>query len=157
MIQKKGIKTFVFSFAILLLIGCSHPAVYNQYQEIERAEWAKDKVFYFTFMVDDISVPYDISLNIRNNNLYSYRNLWLLISEEKPIGTLSRDTLDCILADEFGKWQGKGISVFHSTIPLHKSYYFPLEGQYTFGIRQGMRSDLLQGIEKIGLKIEKTK
>lgn len=155
--QVKICKHILFFTVLVWLFSCSSPSVYDQYQELERAEWPKEKVYYFTFTIDDITVPYDISLNIRNNNQYSYRNLWLLTSEEKPIGELSRDTIDCLLADEFGKWQGKGISIYHSTILLRKQYYFPLEGQYTFGIRQGMRNDVLHGIEKIGLYIEHSK
>ena len=71
----------------------------------------KDKEYYFTFEVKDISVPYDLTLEVRNNNLYPYQNLWLFCSEEQPIGPLRRDTIECMLADEFGKWHGHGISL----------------------------------------------
>ena len=48
----------------------------------------KDKEYYFTFEVKDISVPYDLTLEVRNNNLYPYQNLWLFCSEEQPILSL---------------------------------------------------------------------
>lgn len=140
-----------------IFVACESPIIYDHYQKVEQSEWSKEKVFYFTFNIEDIEVPYNISLNIRNNNQYLYRNLWLLTTEERPLGALSRDTINCVLADEFGKWTGKGISIFHSTILLRQAYSFPMKGQYTFGIRQGMRNEMLEGIEKIGLQIEVAK
>ena len=65
--------------------------MYDQYQAINNITWEKDKEYYFTFEVKDISVPYDLTLEVRNNNLYPYQNLWLFCSEEQPIGPLRRD------------------------------------------------------------------
>ena len=113
----------------------------------------KDKEYYFTFEVKDISVPYDLTLEVRNNNLYPYQNLWLFCSEEQPIGPLRRDTIECMLADEFGKWHGHGISLYQSSFPIHSQYKFPHAGQYTFSFRQGMRDDALKGIQEIGFSV----
>lgn len=101
----------------------------------------------------DISVPYDLTLEIRNNNLYPYQNLWLFCNEERPIGSLQRDTIECILADEFGKWYGHGISLYQSSFPIRSQYRFPHVGQYTFSFRQGMRDDALKGIQEIGFTV----
>ena len=69
-------------------ISCEYPALYDRYQPVEQTGWGKEKVYYFTFEVQDTAVPYDLTLNIRNNNLYPYQNLWLFCSEEHPIGPL---------------------------------------------------------------------
>ena len=76
--------------------------MYDQYQAINNITWEKDKEYYFTFEVKDISVPYDLTLEVRNNNLYPYQNLWLFCREAPPIGPLRRGTIECMLADEFG-------------------------------------------------------
>lgn len=149
------------SFCSLLVgcfffFSCTDNAVYTQYQAIENASWKKDKEYYFTFQIEDASAPYDITLQIRNNNLYPYQNLWLFYHEEQPIGPLVHDTLECILADEYGKWHGDGIFLYQSSFPIRTGYLFPHKGSYTFGFRQGMRNDLLKGIQEIGLKVEKT-
>jgi len=96
-------------------------------------------------------------LQIRNNNLYPYQNLWLFVAEKQPDGTIVRDTVECMLADEYGKWVGTGISIFNSDIPIRVGYTFPQRGQYTFTIRQGMRDERLKGIEQIGIRIERIK
>ena len=136
-----------------LFFSCTQPALYDQYQPIENAVWEKNKEYYFSFQVSDISVPYDVTLEIRNNNLYPFQDLWVFYSEEQPIGPLKRDTLQCMLADNRGKWHGKGISLFQSSFPLRKRYTFSHTGQYTFSIRQGMRNDSLPGIQEIGMRV----
>ncbi len=136
-----------------LFFSCTQPALYDQYQPIENAVWEKNKEYYFSFQVSDISVPYDVTLEIRNNNLYPFQDLWVFYSEEQPIGPLKRDTLQCMLADNRGKWHGKGISLFQSSFPLRKRYTFSHKGQYTFSIRQGMRNDSLPGIQEIGMRV----
>lgn len=141
----------------ILCCSCSHEVQYEQYQAIENTLWEKDKIYYFTFRIDDPSVLYDLTLEIRNNNLYPYQNLWLFCSEEPPIGPLTRDTMECVLADEFGKWYGKGISLYQLSFPIRQHYRFPLAGQYTYSFRQGMRNDKLKGIQEIGFRVQKSK
>lgn len=154
--QSPKLKGLLIACIGILCFSCENPALYDQYQAIEDTSWGKDKVYYFTFQVEDISVPYDLSLEIRNNNLYPYQNLWLFCNEEQPIGPLKRDTMECLLADEFGKWYGHGISLFQSSFPIRSHYIFPHEGQYTFSFRQGMRNEALPGIQEIGFRVRKT-
>ena len=135
---------------------------------IDHSAWGKDKVYYFTFMVTDNSIPYDITLDIRNSNKYPYQNLWLFCNEEPPVGEMQKDTIECMLADEFGKWYGSGISLYESSFPIRygsgislyessfpirQNYRFANPGQYTFSFRQGMRDSLIIGIQEIGLRV----
>ncbi len=114
----------------------------------------KGQSLLFYLSIDDNSRPYTITLDIRNNNKYPYQNLWLFCNEEPPIGPLMRDTIECLLADEFGKWYGHGISLYESSFPIRKNYHFPYPGQYTFSFRQGMRDSVIVGIQEIGLRIQ---
>ena len=142
---------------LLGLAACEDAAIYDQYQALEDSTWPKEKVYYFTFDIDDISIPYDLSLEIRNNNLYPYQNLWVFHQLELPIGPLRKDTMECILADDYGKWLGNGISLFQSSFPLRTRFLFPFQGQYTVSLRQGMRDNSLTGIQEIGLRIVPSK
>ena len=125
-------------FALLLLAACTDTARYDHYQSVEKP-WTKDHIYYFTYDIDDNTVPYDLALEIRNNDLYPYQNLWLLCSEEPPVGPMTHDA---------------GIAIHHLSVPLRSRYRSPHKGQYTLGIRQGMRDEQLNGIEAIGLRIE---
>jgi gliding motility-associated lipoprotein GldH len=134
--------------------SCSQTTFYDQYQIVDEM-WHKEKEFYFTYAIDDIFARYNLYINVRNNNSYLYQNLWLFCSEEQPVGPVRCDTIECMLADNFGKWYGSGISIFYLRIPIRIGYSFPHKGQYTFSIKQGMRDNCLKGIEEIGLTIEK--
>jgi gliding motility-associated lipoprotein GldH len=143
------------SLLAILLLSCTGTVVYHQYQPTDGEFWGKDEVCYFTFRIHDASVPYNISFEVRSNNLYPYRNLWVFCSEEPPAGPLRRDTLECMLADEYGKWHGKGISLHQLEIPLRTRHIFPMPGQYTFAFRHAMRDDSIRGIRETGLRVER--
>jgi gliding motility-associated lipoprotein GldH len=73
-----------------------------------------------------------------------------------PNGKFSTDTLECILADEKGKWLGKGLGdIYDNQIPFKRNVRFPQAGTYVFEIQQGMRSDNIPLIMDVGLRIEK--
>ncbi|MDR2763998.1 MAG: gliding motility lipoprotein GldH [Tannerella sp.] len=143
----------VAAFSAAFCLSCEDGVFYCQYQLVE-LEWSKDKEYYFTCEITDNSVPYHLSIEIRNNNLYPYQNLWLFCAEELPVGPVRRDTVECLLADDYGKWLGHGFSVYHLSIPFRTHYRFLHKGQHTFSIRHGMRDSFIRGIEEIGLRIE---
>ena len=151
----RKLKGFIVVLLIFLCFSCDRQALYDQYQAIDNTTWEKNKEYYFSFHIDDISTPYNLTFEVRNNNMYPYQNLWIFCNEEQPIGPLKRDTVECMLADEFGKWYGHGISLFQSSFPVRTNYMFPHKGMYTFSFRQGMRDDALKGIQEIGFRVEK--
>jgi len=147
---------YILLFSLsFVCFSCTKPVYYELYQTID-SPWDKDKAYFFTCEIEDITVSYNISIHIRNNKLYPYQNLWLLYKEVQPEGIVVRDTIACVLTDDYGKWLGSGISVYHLTIPIRHQYTFPRTGQYIFTIQQGMRDSKLKGIENIGLRIEKS-
>jgi gliding motility-associated lipoprotein GldH len=147
----------IISFLCFLCFCCDNGTVYNQYQETDQFIWEKDKEYYFTCPISDTTASYNITFEVRNNNLYPYQNLWIFYAEEPPAGVIWRDTMECMLADEFGRWRGKGISLFQSSFPIRTNYKFPVSGQYTFSFRQGMRNNTLRGIQEIGLRVEQAR
>jgi gliding motility-associated lipoprotein GldH len=143
----------VIAFPMTFCLSCREDVFYRQYQLVD-LEWSKDKEYYFTYEIADNSVSYRFSVEIRNNNLYPYQNLWLFCSEELPVGPVRRDTVECLLADNYGEWLGNGFSIYHLSIPVRTRHRFLHKGQYTFSIRHGMRDSVIKGIEEIGLRIE---
>jgi gliding motility-associated lipoprotein GldH len=148
------VRHILLSSLWIVYLSCAEPVFYEQFQTID-SQWDKNKEYFFTYQIEDHSASYTMSLEIRNNNLYPYQNIWFFCSETQPEGTVLRDTIECVLADDFGKWYGPGISIYHLRLPIRKQHLFPQPGQYTFSIRQGMRDERLKGIEQIGLCIEK--
>ena len=70
---------------------------------------------------------------------------------------VTRDTIEFILADQTGRWLGKGWgNLKENDILLKSNLTFPLSGDYSFLVQHAMRKDTLHGISNIGLRIEKS-
>ena len=68
------------------------------------------------------------------------------------------DTLNYILAKPTGEWIGTGFGETKEIMFQYRNNYkFPKKGKYIIGIKQGMRTNNLVGIEDIGVKIENSK
>ena len=121
-------------------------------------EWTLENVALFTPEITDTISTNNVFFIIRTGSSYPFRNIYLFLSTTAPTGKTITDTLQYMLADDKGKWYGKGIGDIHELIlPFKSSVYFPSKGIYSFKIRHGMRSEMLQGVYDLGLKIEKTK
>ncbi|MDH6341279.1 gliding motility-associated lipoprotein GldH [Parabacteroides sp. PFB2-12] len=154
--MKKGIGNILIwiGAGCLLLSSCDNRVIYDKYLTLEERNWDKEKEYFFLFQIDDNTIPYDLTFEVRNNNLYPFQNLWVFIEEQQPSGEVKRDTLECMLADDFGKWLGDGMSVHELSFPLRTHYQFPDTGTYSISFRQGMRKEILPGIQQLGLRIE---
>ena len=107
-------------------------------------------------MIDDISSSYSFFLNIRNTGDYPFSNLFLFLKTTYPDGRTTRDTIECTLADNEGKWLGSGMSdVKFNRLLFSKGVRFPQKGNYGFELEQGMRISDVKGISDIGIRLEK--
>ncbi len=139
----------------LIVSSCSNGVVYDEYVSIAKTGWDKDTLAIFRADVQDTLGVYDIMLQVRNDNEYSFSNLWLFIDVIAPDGHSRRDTVECILARTDGTWLGGGWgSLYNERCPYMSRVRFSAAGPYTFRITQGMRADNLVGIHDIGLLIE---
>ena len=99
---------------------------------------------------------YDVLVGLRNNNEYLYSNLFLFVEVENPLGEISIDTLQYLLAEPDGTWIGSGVGSIKQNLFKYKEAQSFEEGLYKFKFSQGMRSSILMGLEDIGLRIERT-
>ena len=135
--------------------SCSKRVVYSEFQSVPDKMWDKQSEFLFHFDLKEASVPYNISLQLRNNAFYPYENIWIIIDTQNVDEIILQDTIEYSLADNTGKWKGNGIALFQNRFPLRTDCHFPDTGRYTLNIRHSMHDDRLRGIENIGLLIEK--
>lgn len=137
------------------MISCSHNEVFFEYHSFANAEWNRDNPAVFNVNIEDNSQPYNISIELRNNNTYPFSNIWLFVEYKMPNGTSCADSISAELADVYGKWYGKGLSLYNLSIPYETLILFPDTGTYVYSISQGMREYTLKGISDIGLKVSK--
>jgi len=117
--------------------------------------WHKDSVLHYPVNIDDSISPYEILIVVRNTTEYPYQNLWLFVDEYEEDVCIHRDTIEAMLADEYGRWLGKGSRRYELPLLYSGSHRFTRTGNHTFTIQQGMRVDCLTGITEVGLVIKK--
>lgn len=161
----KAFSRILFIFlSIGLLSSCGDDnMVFEKNVEIPDARWAvTDRAILDVDITDTVSQHHFI-LNVRNTEEYPYRNLYVFVKTHFPNGKTSKDTVGVVLADATGQWVGSGSgylssSSHHSNAIMYKyNKRFPLAGAYQFEIEQAMRTDTLEGIRNIGLRIERAK
>ena len=158
-LQKPILKRVVlFCLAVFLLSSCNNNIVYSKYQKFTENEWfLKDKAVFDIEITDTITLN-NISLMVRHADAYPYSNLFVFVTTTYPDGKILTDTMEVILANEKGKWQGSGAGdIFDFKVPIKKNVRFPLAGKYQFSFEQGMRVDPLPLIMDFGFEIEKSK
>lgn len=141
---------------LLLLAGCTGRDVYFQYNPVSANGWSKDTMYVFRVPITDTASTYNIYVNIRNRGEYPYQNLWLFMKRISPDTIQTKDSIECYLADQRGKWLGSGIgSIMEMPVLYQENVRFHKAGIYKYGIVQGMRDSLLTGINDIGMRVEK--
>ncbi len=119
-------------------------------------KWHMDSLKKYKFKIEDSLAIYSMYLNIRNTGQYGYSNLIIFVDTDIPGKQHIRDTINCILADDKGEWQGSGFgSIWTSKIPYKSRIRFPRNGKYEVTLQHGMRKEKLNGITDIGVRIEK--
>lgn len=154
----KYLLMLVFFSVMLFFIGsCDSRRVYDKNVEIHDKIWDKDSIKQFVVDVKDTLSLYNIFINIRNGGDYPKSNLYLFINT-KTAGVFMRDTFECVLADESGKWYGSGIGdIWSHQIPYKQNIRFPYKGLYVFEFEQAMRTTKLPGVYNVGLRIERSR
>lgn len=156
--KKAGIQILFFILLIALFSACDKNKVFDQYQALPEAGWHKDSLLVFELNVINTQQTNNMYINVRNDIKYKFSNLWLFIEIESPDSTVKTDTFEIVLADPTGKWLGTGFGgIKTNQIMYRRSVNFPVPGQYKIKIRHGMRSNLLKGINDIGVRVEKQK
>ena len=155
----KGINRFSFVLVmtfLLLLLSCNSSVVYTNSQAMGKETWTLTDIPTFKVPITDTVNSNNVLFTIRSGSSYPFRNIFLFVTTTSPDGKQITDTLQYNLADEKGKWYGKGFGDIHElNLPYKSNIFFPVKGIYEFKIQHGMRIENLKGVYDIGLKIEK--
>lgn len=141
---------------MLLSNSCNRRAIFDDISSVGGDGWHMDEKQRFEVQINDTLNTFRFFVHVRNDVSYRYSNLYFFMQTRFPNGNITRDTIECVLADLSGKWTGKGYGQFRDhMILLNPSLKFPLSGKYTIDIEQAMRDEVLHGISDIGIRIEK--
>ena len=141
---------------ILLTGSCNNKTSYKDKVKIE-GEWHQDSLKEFSFRILDTASIHEMSLFLKTNNNYPYRNVHFFTYLINPDSTMFLDTASFDISDVRGRKLGdKGFNSKRKHKLLLDKIKFKKKGTYHFLVQQGMRTVNLEGIENIGLIIKKT-
>ncbi len=142
----------------VFLFSCNSQIVYSKYQTFKNGEWESKNKAVFDLEITDTQTLNNISLMVRHGDEYPYSNLFLFVSTHYPDGKILTDTMEVMMANEKGEWQGGGVgNLYDFKVPIKKNVRFPLAGKYKFTFEQGMRVNPLPMVMDFGFEIEKSK
>ena len=151
-------KASLFLWILLALFSCDRQRVFEEYRSFMDHTWDNHDILHFNVNISDTATAHNVYLSVRNTGEYEYSNLYLFVTTHSPSGLALRDTVEIVLADDRGKWLGKGAaSIYTLYIPYRENIRFPLRGIYQFDVEQAMWVEELKHITDIGLRIEKAR
>ncbi len=155
--SKAKLLSFLILFlAMQLLNSCMQETIVDISHDVGDG-WTKDQKLAFDYEIRDSITPIDFYINIRNSTEYEYANIFFFIKTIYPNQRYSIDTVECFLANMKGDWLGKGLGKFrNSSIAFKKNMRFPMKGHYHMEFEMAMRDTILDGIDALGIRVEKT-
>lgn len=151
--------TTILSKTVVLLAfvfpACSGNVVFNQSQRVADPVWSKDSVAEFNPLLT--KGLYQVDVVLRNTDEYRYQNLWLFLTSQTQDSVFT-DTLQCFLADDYGRWVGSGIgSIYTNRFVWLDSVAVADSLQINYRVAHGMRHDELSGIKEVGIVVSEIK
>jgi gliding motility-associated lipoprotein GldH len=158
------IKYFFSLVFLAFLISCNSEIIKSEYQVTTNGGWKKDDVKEFQFSEVDTIQPYNVFINLRNDDNFAYSNIFLIAELEYPNGASIKDTFEFEMTMPDGQWLGKGYgSVKENKLWYKENIVLPTQGVYNLKISHAMRKNGkvngiidLEGITDVGYQIEKS-
>lgn len=139
----------------ILLASCAGDGDFSRFTTLSDSGWAYGDTVRFDAERPDSLSRGTLTLALRHTNDYGFANIWLEVTINDA-GHQRRDTLNLCMADDYGRWQGKG---FGSTRQLQAEVargVSPAPGS-EITVRHIMRVDTLRGVREIGVSFVERK
>ncbi len=154
-VLKFGLLVFILFFVFQ---SCDSRRVFDESITLQNQEWNRAELLKYKVNIDDTLALNNFFVVMRNTSDYPFSNIYFFMNTHFPDGKIARDTLECFLADQDGKWLGKASgSLWTCKVLFRQGFRFPTKGSYTFELEQAMRVVNLKGLSEIGIRIEKMK
>ena len=144
----------------LFLTACDENRVYQKNRDFADRYWALKDTAAFEFTIPNDRVAYDLYCDIRNSVSFPYSRLFVnYYLQDSGGAVLQKKMMQTLLFDpKTGKPYGtSGLGdIYDNRVRILKNFQFPYPGKYRIAFEQYMRTDTLQGILAVGLRVEKT-
>lgn len=149
---------FGIASILFLLVGCDSRRVFEDNIEFHDRKWKISEPVQLEFKIEDVSIKYNLLLNIRNSIEYPYARIFVNYDLTRQDSSLSKKMIAEYLFDQkTGKPFGtSGIGdIYDHQFPILKDYSFEKIGSYKMKLDQFMRMDTIPGIIAVGVRVEK--
>ena len=136
---------------VVVIMSCYERLTYHRYQSVSTT-WAVTDTLHFIPEDIDYKGNYRVSVGVRVDDRFGYRNLWLVVEQRTLNGNHSRhrDTVDIILADSRGGWLTEGVAL-HTAEEEVGTTHLEQDERYEFLVYHIMNDQQLAGINDVGL------
>ena len=143
---------FTLLAAAFVAASCQRPLLYS-YQPVAEEGWSCTDTLRFAMDELPANGTYALRVGVRCNNLFAYRNLWLVVERRIPSEANHRDTLQLDFSDETGTEFSSGnilheqeqtVGVFRVRKPQQ-----PIE----LLVYHVMEEQLLKGVTEVGVQV----
>ncbi len=105
---------FLTVTAALALTSCDNSRVFEATSPIDEKGWDKLVKVPFEAEITDTNRVYNLQFDLRIDDDYPYSNMYVLLRQTTPDSVRSMEMLHFTLADDAGKWLGKGLGDIHT-------------------------------------------
>ncbi len=138
--------------------SCDKQRLIDENKSIANDAWYYKNYIPFEVQINDTNKFYNMLVNLRLDADYKYSNIFLLVHKTDVANIKTEERKEFILADETGKWLGKGLgNIYDYQLPLYNKIKFNEVGKYQYMLEQNMRDDTLFNIKSVGIRIEEWK
>lgn len=144
----------MLALAAFAAVACTNAPLADAFVPMPNG-WHKDSVLQFPVKIADVNQAYRVNVKMRHNGDYPYANIYMFRKIESANGIEYQDTVNFALADPTGKWLGSGVGELKTMVWAYRAdaLKFNQPGNYVFSLAHGMRTDVLPGIENVGLEV----
>ena len=153
---------FFLSLAGIALIfsACDSNRVYETNKDFADRTWKIKDTAQFIFNVKDIGPKYNLLYQVRNSLDYPYSRIFVTYQLQDSTGKeIEKKLISGYLFEEkTGQPTGNsGLGdLYDHRFPLISDYSFQQPGKYKLTLQQTMRTDTLEGVLAIGVRVEKS-
>jgi gliding motility-associated lipoprotein GldH len=148
----------VFIIIALAFSACDENRMYEDYQDFDKGKWEVANLPKFEFSITDTQ-RYNVYCNLRNSVSYPFSDFRFTYYLKDSVGK----TLETKLVIEylFDKKSGKPFGesglgdIYDQQFLILKGYKFKGPGKYTVEFEQFMRTEELEGVLAVGLRVER--
>lgn len=148
-----------FTVIAMFFLACDGQRVYERNIDFDSRYWLMSEKPELEFEIADTLQTYNLYGNVRNSLDYPFARIFVTYYLQDSTGALLEKDLvrEFLFDDKTGEPFGdSGLGdIYHHRIPLKENFRFPYAGKYRMAFEQYMRTDTLQGVLAVGLRVEK--